>query len=191
MECGQGLAVGRKRQGVHSATTTLQRDLFFSRGHVPQFHFEYRFVPLPAFGGRSQGLAVGRKRDLENGGPHVRLALQRVQLLAGGDVPQFDGLARTRPGQNLAVRREGHVMRVTARRFDDDSGFLHLDRLLRQRAGIGTELDRRRRCLYDWWSLCQRSIKSSRAQADCDNDEQHGRGDFQFGQEHGVYQPFC
>ena len=65
------------------------------------------------------------------GGPELqgrswfRLALQRVQLLAGGDVPQVGRLARfvnraerwncTRPGQNLAVRRQGHVMRVRCR----------------------------------------------------------------------------
>ena len=57
-------------------------------------------------------------------------------------------------------------MRVTAGGFDNGAGFLFLGRLLRQRAGISRELDRRRRCLYDWWLLCQRSIKSSRAQAD-------------------------
>src|SRR5437763_10236794 len=93
---------------------TLQRDSFFSRGHVPQFHFDVEFVRRHVSGDRSQGLAVRRKRYLVE----VRLALQRVQFLAGGDVPQF-GLARTRPGQDLAVRREGHVMRVTARRFED------------------------------------------------------------------------
>src|SRR5436190_24174160 len=110
---------------------TLHRPSFFSRGHVPQFHFAWTVAVRPRGGGwppasddRSQGLAVRRKRHLEG------IALERVQLLAGGDVPQvhretgWRSIVVARPGQHLAVRREGHVKRAAAGHFDNDSFFL-------------------------------------------------------------------
>ena len=59
-------------------------------------------------------------------------------------------------------------------------------------ARIERELGRRRQrfsCVRELPRL--RAVEEpARAQANRGNDEQHGRGDFQFGQEHGVYQPF-
>src|SRR5437764_13430320 len=104
----------------------LHSDSFFSRGYVPQLHFAWTVVRPPASGDRSQGLAVRRKRHLEDG---RGIALERVELLAGGDVPQVHGETGwrhivARPGQNLAVRRQRHVKRAAARHFDNHSFFL-------------------------------------------------------------------
>ena len=122
---GQGLAVRRKRQGQHPARMAFQRDSFLPRGHVPQLHFAANIVRQPASGDRGQGLAVRRKRHPEEGGG---MALQRVQFLAGGDIPQVHRFIRTRPGQELAVRRERHVKRVTARYFENGTFLLHWSR---------------------------------------------------------------
>src|ERR1700694_6019941 len=63
------------------------------------------------------------------------MALQRVQFLAGGDIPQVH-LIYPRPGHELAVRRERHGKRITVRHPENGSGFLHLSRERRLFFGV-------------------------------------------------------
>src|ERR1035437_5288802 len=54
------------------------------------------------------------------------MTLQRVKFLSGSDIPQVHRFMSTRPGEELAVRRERHVKRVTVRHPENGAFLLHL-----------------------------------------------------------------
>src|SRR5688572_1089912 len=77
-----------------------------SRLRVPEFDLSRQGVALlrlPAAGG-GQGLAITSE---DHSRDHALVSLERVPLLAPGDVPQADGAVAAGTGQGFSVRGKG------------------------------------------------------------------------------------